>query len=73
MQKNREMYLRNILKEYDNIFIYEACPCSISKIKNVYRWQILIKGKLDLEVCSKNKKKGFMNYPKMFIMRLRLV
>ncbi len=54
MQKKKlEMYLRNILKEYDNIFIYEACPCSISKIKNVYRWQILIKGKLDLEVCSK--------------------
>lgn len=54
--KKLEMYLRNILKEYDNIFIYEACPCSISKIKNVYRWQILIKGKLDLEVCSKIKK-----------------
>ena len=54
--KKLEAYLRNILKEYDNIFIYEACPCSISKIKNVYRWQILIKGKLDLEVCSKIKK-----------------
>ena len=54
--KKLELYLRNILKEYDNIFIYEACPCSISKIKNVYRWQILIKGKLDLEVCSKIKK-----------------
>ena len=54
--KKLEMYLRNILKEYDNIFIYEACPCSISKIKNVYRWQILIKGKLDLEVCGKIKK-----------------
>lgn len=54
--KKLEKYLRNILKECDNIFIYEACPCSISKIKNVYRWQILIKGKLELEVCQKIKK-----------------
>lgn len=54
--KKLEKYLRNILKEYDNIFIYEACPCSISKIKNVYRWQILIKGNLDLQVCNKIKK-----------------
>lgn len=51
-----EKYLREILKEYDNIFIYEACPCSISKIKNIYRWQILIKGNLDTNVCHKIKK-----------------
>ena len=54
--KKLEMYLRNILREYDNIFIYEACPCSISKIKNVYRWQILLKGKFDLELLYKIKK-----------------
>ncbi|MGG5462366.1 primosomal protein N' [Clostridium sp. B9] len=54
--KKLEKYLRKILEEYDNIFIYEACPCSISKIKNVYRWQILIKGTLDSEVCNKIKK-----------------
>lgn len=54
--KKLEKYLREILKEYDNIFIYEACPCSISKIKNIYRWQILIKGNLDTNVCHKIKK-----------------
>lgn len=35
--------------ENDKIEILGPCPCGISKIKNSYRWQIIIKGDFDEE------------------------
>lgn len=36
--------LKNMLDKYSNIKILGPCPCAISKIKEMYRWQIIIKG-----------------------------
>ena len=39
--------IKNLIeKENTNIFIYKPLPCPIDKIKNRYRWRIIIKGKL---------------------------
>lgn len=37
-------HLRNYLKKYDTIILLGPSPCMISKIKNSYRWQIILKG-----------------------------
>jgi primosomal protein N' (replication factor Y) len=31
------------------------CPCEISKIKENYRWQIILKGQIDNELAEKIK------------------
>ncbi len=36
--------LRNFLKKYDTIILLGPSPCMISKIKNSYRWQMILKG-----------------------------
>ena len=39
--------IKNLIeKENTNTFIYKPLPCPIDKIKNRYRWRIIIKGKL---------------------------
>ena len=39
--------IKNLIeKENTSIFIYKPLPCPIDKIKNRYRWRIIIKGKL---------------------------
>lgn len=41
--------LHSKLNNNDKIEVLGPCPCSISKIKNAYRWQIIIKGDFNLE------------------------
>lgn len=48
--------LKFYLEKNDKIQILGPCPCGISKIKNAYRWQIVIKGNFseDLAIGIKN-------------------
>lgn len=39
--------LHSKLENNDKIEVLGPCPCSISKIKSAYRWQIIIKGNFD--------------------------
>lgn len=41
--------IRIKLTKSDNIELLGPCPCGISKIKSLYRWQIILKGKFDDE------------------------
>ncbi len=45
--QNIGVILKNYLKNSDNIEILGPCPCIIGKIKEFYRWQIIIKGDID--------------------------
>lgn len=42
--------LKNILKEEKHIQILGPTPCIITKIKEKYRWQIIIKGEITIEL-----------------------
>lgn len=46
--------LKEFLKEVD-VLLLGPCPCGISKIKNFYRWQIIIKGNFNEEIPLKIK------------------
>ena len=46
-------YINNyIKKESLNMLIYKPLPCPIDKIKNRYRWRIILKGKLNNKVID---------------------
>lgn len=47
--------LRIYLKNYDNIILLGPSPCMISKIKNNYRWQIMLKGNFTPDIQEKIK------------------
>jgi primosomal protein N' (replication factor Y) (superfamily II helicase) len=63
--KNESLLIKNIqnigikLKDYiknsDKIDMLGPCPCSISKIKEMYRWQILLKGDVELQLAQEVK------------------
>lgn len=44
--------LKNKLEKNNKITILGPCPCMLSKIKEYYRWQILIKGEFDMHLAS---------------------
>lgn len=48
--------LKNILKNSDKIEMLGPCPCEISKIKDLYRWQIILKGDFNYEFAYQIKK-----------------
>lgn len=54
--QNIGMLLKNIIKEYSNIKMLGPCPCIISKIKEMFRWQIILKGDINYEFASYIKK-----------------
>lgn len=54
--QNIGIILKNILKNSDKIEMLGPCPCILSKIKEHYRWQIIIKGKFDSFLASNIKK-----------------
>lgn len=54
--QNIGVILKNMLQKYSNIKILGPCPCSISKIKEMYRWQIIIKGNFDYKFSCDIKK-----------------
>ena len=41
-----------IKKENINIVLYKPLPCPIDKIKNKYRWRIILKGKLNNKIID---------------------
>lgn len=45
------MILKDKLKDNNEISMLGPCPCILSKIKEYYRWQILIKGEIDSELA----------------------
>jgi primosomal protein N' (replication factor Y) (superfamily II helicase) len=47
--------LKNILKDNDKIEMLGPCPCAISKINEQYRWQIILKGNISIEIANKLK------------------
>lgn len=47
--------LRSLLEKYDAIQILGPVPCIISKIRDNYRWQIIIKGDLSEDIKIKIK------------------
>ncbi len=47
--------IRNIVSEYNNIDVLGPTACMVVKIKENYRWQILIKGEFDINFSKKIK------------------
>ncbi|OPJ61754.1 primosomal protein N' [Clostridium oryzae] len=68
---NEKLLIDTIRKVYDdlqilfqhdkNVHILGPCPCSISKIKELYRWQIILKGKFDIDTKQRIKKVVYDN------------
>ncbi|MDU1411633.1 MAG: primosomal protein N' [Clostridium sp.] len=48
--------LKILIEKSDNIELLGPCPCGVSKIKNNYRWQIIIKGNFDDDFALNIKK-----------------
>lgn len=54
--QNIGLLLKNKFIKSSNIKILGPCPCIISKIKEMYRWQIILKGDFDDVFAEKVKK-----------------
>ena len=54
--QNIGVILKDKLKEHKDITMLGPCPCTISKIKEMYRWQIILKGKINIKLAEKIKK-----------------
>ncbi|QAT40143.1 primosomal protein N' [Clostridium sp. JN-9] len=50
--QNVGIILKNAIIKYDKILMLGPCPCEISKIKENYRWQIILKGQIDNELAE---------------------
>lgn len=48
--------LKSFIKNSGKIDLLGPCPCSIAKIKEMYRWQILLKGEFDMEFAQNVKR-----------------
>lgn len=44
--QNVGIFLKNMWEKNDKITLLGPCPCQISKIKELYRWQIILKGQI---------------------------
>jgi primosomal protein N' (replication factor Y) len=53
--KNLGTAINSFLKGKNNIDVLGPCPCAISKIKDMHRWQIILKGHFDYETTSNIK------------------
>lgn len=47
--------IKYTIEKSDNIELLGPCACGVSKIKNMYRWQIILKGEFDDEFAMKIK------------------
>lgn len=47
--------INNFLKGKNKVSVLGPCPCAISKIKDMYRWQIILKGQFDYETAGRIK------------------
>ena len=43
---------KNIKEKNSNVILYRPLPCPIDKIKNRYRWRMIIKGKLSNQLID---------------------
>jgi primosomal protein N' (replication factor Y) len=50
--QNVGIILKNQIDNNDKIEMLGPCPCSISKIKSQYRWQILFKGDISYKEAN---------------------
>ncbi|WP_139904512.1 primosomal protein N' [Clostridium thermarum] len=53
--KNLGIAINSYLEDKNNISILGPCPCAISKIKDMHRWQIILKGHFDHLTAAKIK------------------
>ncbi len=53
--QNVGVNLKYKIKDNDKITLLGPCPCGISKIKNFYRWQIIIKGNIEEAIALEIK------------------
>lgn len=53
--KDLDKDVRVFLQDEKKIDILGPCPCAISKIKEMYRWQIILKGEFDFAKTAKIK------------------
>ena len=53
--QNVSVNLKYEIQNNDKITLLGPCPCGISKIKNFYRWQIIIKGNIEQRIAEKIK------------------
>ena len=57
--KNTQNVCENLkykIQHNDKITLLGPCPCGVSKIKNFYRWQIIIKGNIEQTIAEEIKK-----------------
>lgn len=57
--KSLGVVLKNKYQNNDQLELLGPCSCSISKIKEFYRWQIIIKGNITTEIANDIKDKVF--------------
>ncbi|HCW03258.1 MAG TPA: primosomal protein N' [Clostridium sp.] len=53
--KDLGLKIKEYLEEDKNISMLGPCPCAISKIKDMYRWQIILKGEFPFDTAAKIK------------------
>lgn len=59
--KKLKKSLQMVLKGHDEVHIYNPSACPISKINNIYRWQMMIKGNFSDIITDKIKKNVYEN------------
>lgn len=53
--QNVGLNLKYKIQDNDKITLLGPCPCGVSKIKNLYRWQIIIKGNIEETIAGEIK------------------
>ena len=53
--KSLGIRMQEFIKEHEEISMLGPCPCAISKIKDMYRWQIILKGEFSFDTAEKIK------------------
>lgn len=53
--KSLGIKIQDFLKSNNEISMLGPCPCAISKIKDMYRWQIILKGEFPFDTAGKIK------------------
>ena len=51
---SKKLYEELLKQKNENLFVYKPVPSPIEKIQNVYRWRIVIKGRLNRKALSIN-------------------
>ncbi|SHJ55820.1 replication restart DNA helicase PriA [Clostridium cavendishii DSM 21758] len=64
--------LSSLLEDYGNLEILGPCPCAIQKIKEMYRWQILIKGEVN-EIIANIIKERVYDFSKDVYNNIRII